>query len=486
VRRIVDPRLCKTVYEVDAGELEFDRRDAQPGAAVTAAPAAPALVSVAQGVENTCTTLSQTTAALTSAQQKLLTACTSIIQALGGASASPAQIQAVTNTLNAVSGRQMTAQQRASVEMAGGQLTNIGSRLSQLRAGDRGINLSGLNIEMPMDAAAGTAASLARTPILNVGKDVWNNLVGGNSGDAPGGILGDRLGIFVNGSIKRGSRDQTGDETGFDFRSTGVTAGIDYRFTDHTVWGVAFSHAPSTTTFTDGSGRVDARSNAASLFGTYYRSDYYVDWLGSFGHNTYDSTRIVSCSISNCGVDLSATALGSTGAKQFAFATSGGWNFRSGPFVFGPDLAIDYLQVNINGFVESGNSGLELAYGDQVGKSLLTKLGVHGSYAWSTQFAVISPQIQARYLHEFQNAAQSAVVQFAADTFNSAPGTPGGDSFKVFTDPPDRNYFDWRLGVVAQFPFGAAFYIQYAGTQGLQYTHMHDFGFGLRVQTKIP
>jgi uncharacterized protein YhjY with autotransporter beta-barrel domain len=471
---------------VSSGTASNPNKPLSTSAAVLAAPAAPALVSVAQGVENTCNTLSQTTSVLTSAQQKLLTACTAIIQSLGGASATPAQIQAVTNTLNAVSGRQMTAQQRASVEMAGGQLTNVGDRLSQLRAGDRGINLSGLNIEMPIDAAASTAASLARTPILNVGKDVWNNLVGGNSGDAPGGILGDKLGIFVNGSIKRGSRDQTGDETGFDFKSTGVTGGIDYRFTDHTVWGLAFSHAPSTTTFTDGSGRVDARSNAGSIFGTYYRPSYYVDWLGSFGHNTYDSTRIVSCSVSNCGVDLSATALGSTGAKQYAFATSGGWNFRSGPFVFGPDLAINYLQVNINGFVESGDSGLELAYGDQVGKSLLTKLGVHGSYAWSTRFAVISPQIQARYLHEFMNAAQSAVVQFAADTFNSAPGTPGSDSFKVFTDQPDRNYFDWRAGVVAQFPFGAAFYVQYAATEGLQYTRMHDFGFGLRIQTKVP
>ena len=44
--------------------------------------------------------------------------------------------------------------------------------------------------------------------------------------------VGGQLGLFVNGSLGNGDKDETAFEAAYDFEATGVTVGVDYRFTD--------------------------------------------------------------------------------------------------------------------------------------------------------------------------------------------------------------------------------------------------------------
>jgi uncharacterized protein YhjY with autotransporter beta-barrel domain len=456
---------------------------------------APEQMSVAAALERVCAALQAPGVNPTREQANLLANCLAIIDTHGGG----ADAAGLKSTLDAISGRQSTAQQRTGVHFAGTQFTNIGTRLAQLRQGmTGGVSLSGLDMGLPSASGLG--------PFLAFLEDITGfhglSQIGAPGADAPrGGGAGDdsdsssrfsRLGFFINGNVRRGSQDNTLNESGFDFRSSGITAGVDYRLTNSLILGLAFGHMNGKTDFSDASGRLDSRNNSISLYGTYYREDLYVDMIGTFGHVSYGASRTTSFQIdantpespTNCaGTTCSIDTAGSTGARQLAFATNVGYSFQRRGLTFGPDVALNYTRMDVNGFTENdpNSSGMNLIFGNQIGESLLLKAGGHASYAINTRFGVLMPQARAHYIHEFKDAQRALSVHFAQDPTADDPNGPVSN-FVVFTDRPDRGYFDWSAGVVAQFPYGISAFLDYSAIAGASNLHTHELNFGVRIE----
>lgn len=437
--------------------------------------------SVARGIEQTCNALATAYAggsSLTPKQQDLLDKCLAIISDYSGGT----NVAGLQDTLNAVSGRQATAFARIPMQFAAGQLSHIGDRLSALRAGDEGFSFSGLDFGGPPGAQAALA------PLASFVKSLLGgSALGGGAGDDSGGLLDNRLGVFVNGTLRRGTETSSDAESGFDFQNTGVTIGADYRLGTAYVLGVAGGYGTSETDFDDNGGTLDAKHTSVSLYGSYFNDHFHIDWIAGFGHNTYDlgrnidyssSSVSVGCDGSSCSTDTS----GSTGARVYSASISGGADFHWGALEIGPTLGLDYKQVSVEGYTESGPSGLDLTYGGMTADSLVSQLGGYATYAWKTPWAVILPQVRLRYLHEFMNNQRTESVEFAADTLPGASAR----AFDIYTDQPDRDYFDWHAGVVMQFAHGIAGYLDYGGITGLQYMSMHQFDFGVRVELGSP
>ncbi len=462
----------------------------------------PYQLSEAAAIERVCAALqSKDPSSLTVSQRNLLANCLAILGTYGGG----VNAAGLKNTLDSLSGQQTTAQQRTGVQFSGAQFTNIGTRLAQLRQGVSGASFAGLEPGLPEGngvaellsalfhdfggagaPGGGQAGAGAAVPRTDAGSS------GGGGGD-PSASIGamSRWGFFINGSLRRGSQDVTTYETPFDFEANTITAGVDYRFSDRFVLGMALSHSSGTTTFTDGTGELDSRNNSASIYGTFYNNEFYVDLIGTYGHIGYDATRTTSFSInpntvgapSNCtGGECSVDTTGSTGAQQLAFSTNLGYSFNAGGFVWGPDVAVDYTHIKVNAFSENdpSQSGLALSYGDDIGESLLAKAGGHFSYAIKTSFGVILPEARIHYIHEFEDQQRALSVHFTNDP---DAGTPLGpvSNFVVFTDPPDRNYFDWAAGVSAQFAYGISAFADYNAIQS-PVQRMHDIAFGVRIE----
>ncbi|HTV96496.1 MAG TPA: autotransporter domain-containing protein [Steroidobacteraceae bacterium] len=464
----------------------------------------PAQQSVAGALERLCAELQAPGLALSAVQQNLLANCRAILTTYGGGN----DPGGLVNALNAISGRQATAIQQTGLLFAGAQFTSIGARLAQLRQGVSGVSFAGLDTGVPMQgslaqliqalggtlrggSASGASASGAGG---GEGGSGAGGSGGGGSGDA-GGAHDDqqsRWGFFINGNLRRGTQDTTADEQGFGFQSNGVTAGVDYRLTDHLVFGVAGAHANGITSFTDDSGRLDSRSNSATLYGTYYSDAWYIDVIGSYSLLTYDASRTTTYSIdpsvsplpTNCaGATCTIDTSGATDARQLAFGTSAGYSFHFGRFELGPDAALDYVHLAVNGFTESDpeDSGMGLAFGDQLGESLTLKAGGHASWAISTPIAVILPQLSGRYVHEFKDDQRALQVHFEDDPSAHALSGPVSN-FSVYTDEPDRGYFDWSAGITAQFPYGIAAFASYNAIAGYSSVQLREYAFGIRFQ----
>jgi uncharacterized protein YhjY with autotransporter beta-barrel domain len=460
--------------------------------------------SEAAALERVCAVLaSANPATLTVAQRNLSANCNAIIGTYGGGY-DPGGFKQV---LDAISGKQTTAQQRTGVQFSGAQFTNIGTRLAQLRQGATGASFSGLDLGLPagsdlgqlfgaLENATGYSGSPAgaRSNGATSGAGAGDGASGGGGGDPNSISALTRLGFFINGSVRRGSQDTTTFETPFDYRATNVTAGVDYRFTDRLIFGVAAGHSNGTTDFTDGSGRQDSNSNSVSLYGTFYNQSFYVDLIGTFAHISYDADRTTSFSVNsiagagatNCaGSVCSVDTNGSTSARQYAFAANVGYSFNDGGFTWGPDIALDYTRIDVNGFTENdpNESGLAMVYGEDVGESLLAKVGGHLSYAIKVPFGVILPEARAHYVHEFKNDQTALSVHFSADPYANSAGGPVSN-FVVFTDPPDRSYYDWAAGVSAQFAFGISAFVDYNAITASD-QRIHEVALGVRFEYQV-
>lgn len=470
-----------------------------PNQPLTSAPGfvQPYQQSEAAALERVCASLASADPSILSAAQRNLSSnCNAIIGTYGGGNDAAGFKQ----TLDALSGKQTTAQQRTGVQFSGAQFTNIGTRLAQLRQGVTGASFSGLDLGLPAGSDLAELFAALEDASGNRGDPAGSNAggtrVSGGGGGDPNSIGAmTRLGFFINGSLRRGSQDTTTYETPFEYKANSITAGVDYRFTNHLIFGAALGHSNGTTDFTDGSGRLDSRSNSVSLYGTFYNEAFYVDVIGTFAHLSYDADRTTSFSInpntpvtpSNCvGSDCSVDTTGSTGARQLAFAGNVGYSFNYLGLTFGPDVALDYTHIHVNGFTESDpeQTGLALVYGDDVGESLLAKAGGHFSYAINTRYAVILPQLRAHFVHEFKNDQRALSVHFSADP---DAGTPSGpvSNFVVFTDPPDRSYYDWAAGVSAQFAFGISAFVDYNAVTSPD-QRVHEVAFGVRFEHQVP
>jgi uncharacterized protein YhjY with autotransporter beta-barrel domain len=451
--------------------------------------------SEAAALERVCAALqSADPSSLTVAQRNLLSNCNAIIGTYGGG----VNAAGLKQTLDAIGGKQTTAEQRIGVQFAGAQFTNLGARLAQLRQGVGGLSLSGLDLGLPVGSApeqllasiapnARAATSAAASAPTGGGAATG----GGASADNDSLSQSTRLSYFINGSVRRGTQDTTTYETPFAFRGNSLTAGVDYRFTNQLVAGVSLGHSSGSTNFTDGSGRLDSRSNSLSLYGTYYLQSFYVDVIASYGRVSYDSARTTQFSINpniidlppNCGgTECAVNTTGSTTGRQLATSVDLGYSFNEGGLTWGPDVALNYSHLRVNSFseIDAEQSGLALVFGEDTGESLLAKTGGHIAYAIKTAWCVILPEARAHYVHEFKNDQRSLSVHFRADP---DAGTPGGpvSNFLVFTDPPDRGYYDWAAGVSAQFPYGISAFIDYNAIASHD-QRVHELALGLRIE----
>src|SRR5690606_26460067 len=203
---------------------------------------------------------------------------------------------------------------------------------------------------------------------------------GAASGDEErGGLLGSRLGIFINGNVQTGDKDETANEAGFDFDGWGITAGVDYRFTDRLVAGVALGYNESETKFKADGGGVDGDGTSLSAYGTYFNDNLYFDFIGSRGSVDYDSARRIFYSDVTGTQDL--TASGRTDGDMTSLGASFGYDFHNGGWTFGPTVALNTVKVDVDPFAETGAGGLGLAFGRQEAESQTIQGGFRFSYA---------------------------------------------------------------------------------------------------------
>ena len=160
-----------------------------------------------------------------------------------------------------------------------------------------------------------------------------------------------RWGIFVTGSgdfVNVGDHDSNAH--GYDITTGSVVVGVDYRFCDHFAVGIDGSYSGSTADLVD-RGRVEVDGGKGGAYATVFGykilgSMIHIDGAVSGGWNSYDTNRT--------GLQDLPVRGSTNGSELNAMLAYGGdWHF--GCLLIGTWSSLQYTNVNIDGFTETGS-----------------------------------------------------------------------------------------------------------------------------------
>lgn len=388
--------------------------------------------SVNESLKSACASLtSETFVASSVGESNLREACLAL-QGADDATLANAVIQ--------LTPKQGPAQGTSTIEANNRQSDNIASRMSALRGGASGMSLSGLNLQYKQ-------LSLPASLFVN-SSDLPS---GGSAGEDTPLLIG-KLGFFINGSVSFGDKASSSNELGFEVDTTGLTMGMDYRFSDRFIAGGAIGYVNNETEFDSNSGNMDVDGFTLSAYSTYYHDENsYLDAIFSLGWNDFNNSRSVTIGSSFPAANVNGDSEG----QEYSLSIGGGYDFYHENLSFGPLVRINYIKADIDSYAESTTTGFELEYDSQDVESLTTTVGGQVSYAISTSKGIFTPQLLFEWAHEFKNDSRFITASFLYDTSSSSL------PFRLQTDDPERDYFNLGAGVSATFAAGKSAFIFY-------------------------
>jgi outer membrane lipase/esterase len=379
------------------------------------------------------------------------------------------------NGLSNMTSTQTDSMGSSTVNISYAQFATVTGRLAYLRglgSGGLALNINNDNAEPILFAGPVTAAA------------------GGNTASTQElEMLGGRLGLFLNGTYATGNQDATNLEPGFDFDSWGVIGGADYRFTDTLFLGLALGYSWTDSDVDNNAGNVDADGYGISAYGTYYIGNFYFNAIGTYANKDYNITRNLNYTVAAKPAGSGLTTVNQKfeadpDSDEYSFSVAGGYDFNVKKFTLSPYLRLDYLNIKIDAYKEkltTPNSapgyGLALQVEEQTIKSFTSNLGGQIYRDFGAGKSVLTPYLRAEWVHEFDNDARNITAGF----INVPLGT-AGNTIIIPTDDPDRNFFNFGLGLSATLPRGIMAFADWQTILGLSNVTLNQITAGLRFE----
>jgi len=418
---------------------------------------------VAHAIDVACPALATSSTPISNPQTDFLKRCSEIVVGAGN--------KDIPDALEAMLNNKTQPQSQMSNNVQSSQSTNLTARMTALRQGVQGISLGGVGIVN--DGKALSLASLG---------DVFRKDPGQ---DAEAGAEFARWGFFANGMITRGSFAANESRPGFDFSGASLTAGVDYRFNDSFVAGVALGYNNDSSDLDLDSGKLDVNGYSVNgYFVWYHGNDFYLQGSLEFNQLEFDLRRNIIYQIaavdgSGGTTTVNQVAKASPGGDQQAFNLTLGRDFNSGATQFSPYLRGTWSHLDLDGFTESiDSSGPGFGLATQVdSRSRTNEIGVIGalfSYTASENWGVLVPNARLEFNHDFKTNPQIVVSRFVSD--------PTATEIVVSDPRLDHNFYNLGLGLNALLAQGRSGYFQYEYVGGLTGGHLNRFEVGFRIE----
>ncbi|MEL7059148.1 MAG: Calx-beta domain-containing protein [Acidobacteriota bacterium] len=368
--------------------------------------------------------------------------------------------------VEALTPQRLAAQGRSLVRAPRVQVRNVDSRLRALRAGTvapldrlalsiRGESFSIGSLRQGWDDDATTLRQRVRASLRSQGHDQGLWALGDEIDDAVEPIdTGESpWGFFVNGRVSFGDAPQRGLDPSFDFTTTGVTAGVDYRHGSRWVFGTAVGFLKTDTEVDGDVGSIDTEGWSLSTYASYGADRWWIDGVLNVGRNDYESRRVIELPQPFQGQDR-VVAIGEPDGEQTSIYLSGGGDLANrGGWTLGAFGSASWVEVQIDRYAERGGGPFGLEFREQTTESLLGEAGLEISRPLSYSWGVLQPQLRLSFLHEFEDSIGVLQARFRGD--------PSNRILTVTPEEPDRNFFNLEAALSANFARSWAAFLQF-------------------------
>jgi len=389
----------------------------------------------------------------------------------------------IITAMDQIGGEEVEAILFTNTKFSGVQQSNIRNRFTQLRRGSKTIiDVSGINIRFDGGTLNGHAFADASRKAFGGAAGADDSETNEAQNDAEI-IVNSKLGIFMNGNVSYGERDPNKNNSGFKLDIQGLTVGLDYRFTNNFIAGLAVGYSSSDLDYANNGGTLGSDSTFYSAYTSLYNdSNIYWDSSITYADSEFDVLRRVQYQDASGRVDLSQQ--GNTNGEQILATMDFGWDINSGPWSFGPNGSLAYSDTSIDAFTEQGSSGLELQYSEQNNVTSTLGLGFHGSRVFLMEWGVLIAQLNTNFYREFKNNSNVIRASFVHDPFrdDTTRATP---DMLIVSEIPDKSFFSLGLGLSAQFVNGLSGFVDYQTLLGVNNITSRELALGLRYEAKF-
>jgi len=253
--------------------------------------------------------------------------------------------------------------------------------------------------------------------------------------------------IWTGGSINVGDRE--GDD-GYKFETTGLSGGIDYRFSRAFALGLGVGYGRDVSDIGDNGSRSTGKAYTAGLYASYHPGqNFFIDGLLGYQWLSFDSKRYLTSG--------GGFVTGERDGGQWFASVSAGAKYQVENWLISPYARLDVARATLDAFTEKGDPSLALHYGEQDIDTVTGNLGLRLAYKIPVSFGVITPQLRLEYQHDFQG--DSAITMNYADMF-------GGPFYHTSIDGSAKDRFMLGLGMNIQTTQDFAVRLEYRGLFG--------------------
>ena len=323
------------------------------------------------------------------------------------------------------------------------------------------VSLAGQITEAPLADISILPRGLLGT-LFNISQSRTLNLSSlGTNGGAPSST-----GFWMAGNIGFGDRDASGGQSGIKFKTSGVSAGVDRRYSDKLVLGVGLGYARDKTEIgTDGT-ESRARANSLALYGSYQppNKNIFIDALIGYGALDYDTERFVE-PLTEVNADPTVEPIkhfaraSRDGSQVFGSITAGYQSPRERGFLWSPYTRLDFSRTRLDDVTETGAGQYALTYFKQSITNADLSLGLRAEWEHELKRGVALPYIRLEYTRNLKGDDRAVIAY--ADLIN-------GPRYAVPSAFHDRN----ALTIGA----GSAFVLCNGANFGIDYQFRHSSG----------
>jgi len=259
-------------------------------------------------------------------------------------------------------------------------------------------------------------------------------------------------GYWIYGIGNFGTRDANGKQSGLEFSTSGISVGVDRRFSEDWALGLALGYGKDKTTVGQDGTQSKAQGYAVSAYGSWQPSrQTYIDALLGYGTIDFDTQRYVE--------PMNDYTRGSRSGNQFFASVAAGYEHRNDATLISPYARLDYASTKLNSSTESGAGQYALTYSGQTTPFFQGSLGLRAESVHQTSFGWAAPRARAEYQHVFKGDRNASIGY--ADLL-------GGPQYVVTTSSTSGNAF--MLGVGGDFvrrdgwSFGFDYQAQYSNS----------------------
>jgi outer membrane autotransporter protein len=187
--------------------------------------------------------------------------------------------------------------------------------------------------------------------------------------------------------------------------------------------GGAFGYGYTDLDFPGSPASGEADSYLGALYGSYGTSRLHLGVSGRFGYNEMESSRAIAFS----AIDRSASA--DFAGQDYGVRLESAYELLpAGPLHVQPVAAFSYVRLVRDDFTEQGASSLDLEVDDEKIDSLVSEAGgrLYARFEME-EGAWFTPELWARWLHEFGDTDRRIDVRLSGATTGGAFTVDGAD-----------------------------------------------------------